>query len=194
MNVRWRLYRFNYELFKDISTALRDAEAAADFEPFATTPALDAIVVKLDKGKMHPASAKQRFIISLCCEGQPVDLDRRFLNTAAALKKNENTSTAGRRLHNLLTGGTLDDTWLADTGRGPFRGLLAPHHTFDLLNNCRPVMDRVSRRSRSSADDVRYFLRMMFNDGFDQGATLQAVCVLLQTAVENREGIAVVAV
>lgn len=194
MQVRWRVYRFNYNKYIEIRPTLRAAPQAADLESLSESPELDSLVVRIADGKTSPANAIQTFVISLCCCGAPVYLDRRFVRTVKSLSNSQSTRQIGETLHSIVRGSANIEPWLASAAGGPLQGFLTTEQTAELHSLFRPHMERLRLHDQGLVHGLRHILRLLLNHDFDRVSTLRSIAEQLATAQENGEGIAVVSV
>ena len=194
MKVRWRLYRFDYDNFELIGPSLRDAVVASDFECFEHTPDTDRLILRMASGKLRPVRAKHVFIITHCCKGMPIELDSQFSKTVATLMASPKTEDVGNRLGSLLDGSSLKETWLEEPANGVIKGYLNPLQTLELHTVYAPLAERLRVKKQAKGQDMRHFLRMLFNLELDQCSALRSIWELIKVASESGQGIALIAV
>src|SRR5436853_6049754 len=83
----WNLYRFDYLRYVDVRPRLRSAKEPAAFASLADQPETDAIVEALIEGDIDPTSARQAFLITLCCIAEPLPCPKEFPRVLRRLRK-----------------------------------------------------------------------------------------------------------
>jgi len=201
MTAVWNLYRFDYIRFVEIRPYLRTAAEPADFAALSQGAETDAIVEAVIEGDLNAISARHAFLLACCCVGQPLPCPRRFPRILKQLRQDIHTEAGTDLLSDAMAGRRNLETWLQP--RGEVLGLLTPAETSDVLaaylmaeSAHRLSRARGGRRLRRGGllNAFATFFRRLFDRGLAADEVFRLLGDLLETAVANGEGIAVIAV
>lgn len=201
MNPVWNLYRFDHYRFVQVRPLLRAAAHPAEFAALADTDETDAIIEALIEGDIDVVGARQDFLISLCCAGEPVPCPKHFPRILQRMRIDVRTEEGTEMLSDAIAGGRNLDSWLRPPGK--LAGLLTPdeasavYESYVLAesrsrlprrNNVRPV------RRGGLLSAIATFFRRLFDRELASDEVYRLLGQLLEDAVNNGQGIAVVTV
>jgi hypothetical protein len=197
MEVRWRFYRFAYMRYLELRPALRSATTPDAFAALADSPETQAIVDALLENAISLTEARQAFVQATCCPGDALPLDSGFPRFVGALARKRGAEDAAELLTEMAAGGKNLEAWLLPAAG--LIGFLTPEETMRLYQSY-AVLSRGSlagqaRRVRRGGllGGMTGFLRILFDRGPQMQEMLPLLGSLIEEAVENGEGIAVIA-
>ena len=197
--VRWNLYRFDYVRFVELRPFLRSASAPSAFAELADSPDTDAIVAAFNEGEIDVVAARQAIVISIGCVGEPLPFPNNFAGVLRRLRKDIRGEEGFEILIDAIVGGRNIETWLAPGGE--LVGLLTPTEVKTVLDAYRSGSSSTRKRLEPSLrpkrrggllPNIATFLRHLFDRGLAIDELYRLLGELLEEAVSNGEGIAVV--
>lgn len=198
MSVSWNFYRFDYARFLELRPELRAAQEPDEFTVLSENDITEAVVAALNFGEIEPAYARNVFVQTLCCRGEPLLLDPGLLRIVARLAHARGTEDLGEQLEALMGGGTNLEPWLAPTAALPigFLGFLTPQQTEALHATYGDVFrtggkSRKRRRRGGVVGKAGAFLRQLFVMELKPEESLGLLGELIADAAERKQGIAV---
>ena len=200
MTVSWKFYRFDYGRYLELRPELRTAEDPAEFAALSETDVTDAVVDALtnDLGEIEPEYARNVFVQTLCCVGEPLPLDPGLLRIVARLAHTRGTEDLGEQLEALLGGSVNLEPWLMPTRNLPMAllGFLTPQETQTLHGTCAEVFrtggkSRKRRRRGGLINRAGEFVRQLLALELKPEESLALLGELIAEAAERNEGIAV---
>ena len=199
--ITWNLYRFDYLRYVEMRPILRAAKEPAAFASLADQPETDAIVEALIEGDIDAVGARQAFLIASCCIGESLPCPSDFPRILRRLRRDIKTEAGIELLSDAIAGARNMDTWLLP--KGQLAGFLTPVETEAVLDAYRLAKTRRSpgrppKRTRARRGGllpgIATFLRRLFDRGLAADELYRLLGELLEEAVDNDEGIAVVCV
>lgn len=195
MSVSWQFYRFDYSRYLELRPLLRAAELPEEFLPLSENAVTEALIEALNYGEIDAVSARNAFVQTLCCLGQPLPLDPGLLKIVSQLAHTRGTEDLGEQLEALLGGGLNLEPWL--TPASVLLGFLTPEQTQLLHVTYNPVFrtggkGRKRRRRGGLVGKVGAFLRQLLALELKPEESLALLGGLIADASEQNEGIAVV--
>jgi hypothetical protein len=198
MEVRWRFYRFDYARYLELRPALRSATTPVAFAALADGPETQAIVDALLENAISLTEARQTFVQVACCPGDPLPLDKGFPRLVGALARKRGAEDAAELLAEMAAGGKNLEAWLLPAT--DLIGFLTPeetarlHQSYAVLSRGGLRMGQARRVRRGGLlGGMTGFLRNLFDRGLQTQEMLPLLGSLIEEAVENGEGIAVIA-
>lgn len=203
MSVSWQFYRFDYSRYLALRPVLRAAELPEEFmalpeELFAGSEnaVTDAIIQALNFGEIDHEQARNALVQTLCCPGQPLQLDPGLIRAVAALAHARGTEDLGELLQDLLSGRLNLELWLSQDG--PLLGFLTPEQTVHLHMTYSTVFraggkSRKKRRRGGLLGKVSAFVRQLLALEMNPEESLILLGELIASAAERNEGVAVTA-
>ena len=143
MKLHWSFYRFDYARYVELRPALRTAETHDDFHALPVSKETDYLLDQLQSQEISAEEARAGFVLSLCCTGEPLSVDRSFVRCVAALAAYEDSEEGRELLSALLSGGKNMEPWMLPSGT--FSGFLTPQETVILYTACVPPAKRRKR-------------------------------------------------
>ncbi len=201
MDAVWNLYRFNHYRFVQIRPLLRSAADPAAFAALAEGPETEAIVEALIEGELDIVGARQDISITLCCVGEPLPCPRHFPRILQQMRDDVRTEEGTEMLSDAIAGARNLESWLRPPGK--LAGLLTPDETKTVYEAYWTAEGRRRLPRRKRAKPVRRggllvaidtFFRRLFDRGLAAHEVYRLLGQLLEEAVENGQGIAVVTV
>jgi hypothetical protein len=153
------------------------------------------------EGELNAISARHAFLIACCCLGQPLPCPRRFPRILQRLRQDIHTEAGTDLLSEAMAGRRNLETWLQP--RGEVLGLLTPEETSEVLAAYLMAESAHRQPRRKGGKRVRRggllnafgtFFRRLFDRGLATDEVFRLLGDLLESAVANKEGIAVIAV
>lgn len=201
MNPVWNLYRFDHYRFVQVRPQLRSAADPAAFAALAEGPETDAIVEALIEGDVDIAGARQDVLIALCCVGEPLPCPKRFPRILQRMRHDVRTEEGTEMLTDAIAGARNLDTWLRPPGK--LAGFLTPDETSAVYqaywtadSRGRPPHRKTDRPMRRGGllSAIATFFRRLFDRGLATDEVYRLLGELLEEAVANGQGIAVITV
>jgi hypothetical protein len=201
MAVVWNLYRFDYSRYVQARPHLRKAQDPAAFAALAEGPETDALVEALIEGDVDIVAARHAFLIAYCCVGEPLPCTRRFPRILKQLRQDVRTEAGTEMLADAFAAGKNLESWLLPDAE--LVGFLTPPEAKVVLDAYRlaETRQRLTRQSRSRRirrggllQVFSTFFRRLFDRGLAADETYRLLGELLEDAVGNDQGIAVVSV
>ena len=196
MKVYWSFYLFNYEHYLEILPILRKAESGEDLRPLCLERANEFIEEDIENQFLSISEARAEILVTQCCIGEPLALDRSFVRFASAHAEEDNDAGI-QLLGELLSGGKNMDPCLLPASR--LMGFLTPDETLVLYTTCVPTANpnrrsgrrKKRRRIGGVVGACIRFVRLLL-DREPHGEELFALLLeLLAEAVRRGDGIAV---
>lgn len=199
MAVMWNLYRFDYVRYVALRRYLRTAADAAEFAGLAEGPETEAIVEALVEGEIDVLGARQAFVVAQCCIGEPLPCPQRFPRIVKRLRRDVRAELGAEILIEAVLGSRDVESWLGRSGK--LTGFLNPDETAAVLDAYRFVGKRL--RAEKAGNTAGMLIRHLFHNAvtfvrrlFDRGLAADEVYrllgELLEAAVAEGHGIAVV--
>jgi hypothetical protein len=194
MPVSWQFYRFDYSRYLELRPDLRPALLPEHFIALSENAMTDSIVEALTAEEIEPGAARNAFVQTLCCLGEPLQLDPGLLRIVAQLAHTRGTEDMGEQLETLLGGGLNIEPWLTPTAA--LLGFLTPQQTQALHLNYNLVFrtggkSRKRRRRGGLVGKVGAFTRQLLALEMKPEESLALLGELIAAAAERNEGIAV---
>lgn len=198
MSVSWKFYRFDYSRYVALRPELRMAADPDAFMALSENALTETIVEALNAQEIEPRSARNAFVQTLCCLGEPLQLDPGLLRIVVRLAHTRGTEDLGEQLEALLGGGVNIEPWLSPATALPIAllGFLTPEQTRALHGTYGDVFrtggkSRKKRRRGGLVGKVGDFLRQLLVMELKPEESLGLLGELIATAVERNEGVAV---
>src|ERR1051326_8275118 len=115
MKVRWSLYRFDYGRYVQMRPVLRGADYPQQFQTLSLVKETDFLLEELRMQRIDLADARAGFVFTLCCKGEPLNVDRNFARCVATLPAYEEREEGRELLSSLLAGGRNMEPWMLPT-------------------------------------------------------------------------------
>jgi len=195
----WNLYRFDFARFLLLRPELRIANQASEFALLGDSPDIEAIVVALVDGEIDAVAARHSVLIALCCVGEPVSCPLRFTRTLQMMRRNVRAEIGIEMLSDAIAGQRNIEPWLRPDGK--LVGYLTPDETVkvlealnisELVRGFNPGRRSPRVRRGGLVGGVRTFFRRLFDRGPANDEVSRLLGEMLEEAVSNREGIAVI--
>ncbi|HLJ57587.1 MAG TPA: hypothetical protein VKT77_21300 [Chthonomonadaceae bacterium] len=196
MDAYWNLYRFDYSRFVMLLPSVRSALDPTAFASLSDSQETDAIVEALVEGDIEVVPARHDLVISLCCIGEPLPCPRQFLKILQKMRSNPRSEAGMDILADAFAAGRNLEAALRPPGR--LAGLLTPAETADVYasywkGGARGLPQRRPRIRRGGlVGAIGGFFRRLFDRGLAEDELRRLLGDLLEEAVENGEGMAVV--
>jgi hypothetical protein len=198
MAASWKFYRFDYDLYVVLRSDLRVAQEPDSFLALSQNRITETIVEALSTEEIEPASARNAFVQTLCCPGEPLPLDPGLLRIVARLAHTRGTEDMGEQLEALLGGGLNLEPWMtpAATLSNALLGFLTPEQTREMHVTYGEVFrtggkGRKRRRRGGLVGKVGDFVRQLLVLELKPEESLALLGELITSAAERGEGIAV---
>ena len=200
MAITWHLYRFDYEEYLQLKPLLSVANSSESLDAIAITQNLKAVTDALINEEIDIAEARQAIVLSKCCLGEPIHLDRAFLRYLTKLRRDHNTEESAEIIGEALAGGANLESWLQPPGE--LLSFLTPHET-KRLNQSLPNQNQSSsgdgsaprKKANSSAfSSFTSILKRMFDFAPSSEEAFDLFSDLIEIASERNEGIVFVSV
>jgi len=200
MSASWKFYRFDYERYLALRLELQAADDPDAFMPLSINDVTEAVIDALNFGEIDAEHARNTFVLTLCCLGDPLPLDPGLLRMVARLAKTRGTEDLGELLETLLGGAMNLEPWLISTQGAPgaFQGFLTPAQTLTLHETYGDVFrtggkGRKRRRKGGLVGNVGAFLRQLLVLELKPEESLALLGDLIADAAKRNEGVAVTA-
>ena len=199
MDRTWNLYRFDQVRYAELRPMLRTATRPAEFAALADSVETDAIIEALIEGDLDAVSVRQAFLITLCCNGEPLECPRGLPRILQRMRSDIRAETGSEILSDAIVGSRNIERWLLPTGK--LAGFLTPGEAASVLESFRSSDSRHSARGRARRRPARRgglfnavatFFRRLFDQGLASDEMQRLLRELLEAAVANNEGIAVI--
>jgi len=198
MSASWKLYRFDYSRYLELRPELRIAHEPDAFMALNENPLTETIIDALNAEEIEPESARNAFVQTLCCLGEPLPLDPGLLRIVARLAHTRGTEDLGEQLEALLGGGVNIEPWMIPAATLPIAllGFLTPEQTQAMHRDYGDVFrtggkSRKRRRRGGLVGKVGAFLRQLLVLELRPEESLGLLGELIADAAERKHGIAV---
>lgn len=201
MEVCWLFYRFDYDRYLAMRPALRSATTPPAFAVLAIGPETEAIVDALVDGKATLLEAREAFVRSLCCLGDPLPFDKGFPRILAALGRYPGAVEAAELLGEMVAGGKNMEPWFYPAPG--LVGLLTPeetaalHHSFARVAGQGHLIAGKRKRRRKRRGGLigacAGFLRLLLDLDPEPDEMVDLLGELIDDAARRGQGIAVAA-
>ena len=199
MSDSWKCYRFDYSRYLELRPGLRAAHETEAFAALSENDITEAVVDAVRFGEIGPEHARNVFVQTMCCLGDPLPLDPGLLRIVARLAHTRGTEDLGEQLEALLGGGMNLELWSVPRSgvQVPLLGFLTPEQTQALCRDYQEVFrtggkSRKRRRRGGLVGKVGAFVRQLLVLELKPEESLALLGEMMAAAVERNEGIAVI--
>jgi hypothetical protein len=198
MSASWQFYRFDYDRYLELRPPLRAAQDPDEFRVLSENDVTDAVLSALEFGEIGPEYARNVFVESLCCLGEPLLLDPGLLRIVVRIAHRRGTEDLGEQLEALLGGRVNLEAWLIPGTEPPIGllGFLTPQQTEILHATYGDVFrtggkGRKRRRRGGLVGKAGEFLRQLLVLELKPEESLGLLGELIADAAERKQGVAV---
>ncbi len=185
MAIYWRLYRFDFEEYLELRSALSRATTPESLSNLADSEELDSVISALFNDEIEISEARQAVVLAKCCRGEPLLFSKKFLRLVTKLSRDPNLEECAEKIAEALAGGKNLEPWLEPSSE--LLSLMTPEEIkrIDvemplLLEACGVASRSKSGRSAGFFPTAgSFFMRL-----FDQEATANEMLSLFGEMVE----------